>query len=158
MLIGARRRARTAGAIALAGAVLAVAAVAAFGLHPAALVGAVTTQQGKVAGHSLPSEVSKLLGLGMLALGVRLAFLALLAAVCVLMLRRAWRGAPWLDCYGWSTLALLASTAWLWPWYGVWALLPASLSSSRRLRLATLAAFAYLIAIRVLIHNPLSAG
>jgi hypothetical protein len=129
-----------------------------FGPHLSSLGGALLTQQNLVAGHSLPSQVSKLLGLGELALGVRIAFLILLAGVFALSLLRSWRGAPWLDCYGWTALALLAATAWLWPWYGLWALLPASLSSSRRLRLATLIACAYLVAIRVAVHHPLSAA
>ena len=54
-------------------------------------------------------------------------------------------------------LALLASTAWLLPWYGLWALLPASLSSSRRLRIATVIASAYLVTIRLAIQHPLAA-
>jgi hypothetical protein len=157
-LLGARARARTAAAIALALMASAAVALIAFGPHLSAMAGALATQQGKIAGHSLPSEVSKLLGLGKLALGVRIAFYALLAATVAVCLRRAWRGAAWLDCYGWTTLALLAATAWLWPWYGVWALLPASLSSSARLRAATLVACAYLVVVRVAIVHPLSAG
>lgn len=157
-LVGSGRRGRTAAAIALALVVAAAVTLIAFGANLSALGGALLTQQNLVAGHSLPSEVSKLLGLGKLALGVRVAFLVLLAAVLAAMLRRCWRGAPWLDCYGWTALALLAATAWLWPWYGLWALLPASVSSSRRLRIATLVACAYLVAIRVAIHHPLSAA
>jgi len=157
-LIGSRRRGRSAATIALALVAVAIASVIAFGPSLSPLGAALATQQGLVAGHSIPSEVSKLLGLGKLALGVRIAFLALAAGVLAVMVRRCWRGAPWLDCYGWSTLALLAATAWLWPWYGLWALAPAALSSSRRLRLATLLACVYLVAIRVAIRHPLSAG
>ncbi len=157
-LIGSRRRGRAAAAIALALVVVAATSLIAFGPSLSPLGAALATQQGLVAGHSLPSEVSKLLGLGRLALGVRIAFLALAAGVLAAMARRCWRGASWLDCYGWTTLALLAATAWLWPWYGLWALAPATLSSSRPLRLATLVACAYLVAIRVAIHHPLSAG
>jgi alpha-1,6-mannosyltransferase len=158
LLIGSGRRRSAALAMAASIVCVALIAIVAFGPHPAALAGALETQQGKVAGHSLPSEVSKLLGLGMLALGVRIAFLVALAAVFAWMIARALRGAPWLDCYGWTTLALLCSTAWLWPWYGLWAILPASLSKSRALRTATVVATLYLVAIRVLVHNPLSAG
>jgi hypothetical protein len=157
-LIGSHRRGRSAAAMAVALVAVAAASLIAFGPSLSPLGAALATQQGLIAGHSLPSEVSKLLGLGRLALGVRIAFLALAAAVLAVMARRCWRGAPWLDCYGWTTLALLAATAWLWPWYGLWALAPAALSSSRRLRLATLLACAYLVAIRVAIHHPLSAG
>ena len=157
-LIGAPRRGRTALALAAAIALAAAASLIAFGPSLSPLGAALATQQGLVAGHSLPSEASKLLGLGKLALGVRVAFLVLAGVAFAALLRRCLRGAPWLDCYGWSTLALLAATAWLWPWYGLWALLPASLSSSRRLRAATLIACVYLVAIRVAIHHPLSAG
>jgi hypothetical protein len=31
-----------------------------------------------------------------------------------------WRGADWLTAAGWATLALLATTTWLLPWYPVW--------------------------------------
>ena len=159
-LLGAphARRGRTAAAIVLALVAAAAVTLVAFGANLSALGGALLTQQNLVAGHSLPSEVSKLLGLGKLALGVRVAFLVMLGGVFAAMLRRGWRGASWLDCYGWTALALLAATAWLWPWYGLWALLPASVSSSRRLRVATLLACAYLVAIRVAIHHPLSAA
>ena len=116
------------------------------------------TQQEKVAGHSIPAELSQLLGLGQLSPTIRIAFLALFGCVLVVMLWRTWGGAHWLDCYGWTTLALLAATVWLVPWYGLWALLPASLSSSRRLRIATLIACAYLVAIRLAVHDPLSAA
>lgn len=157
-LIGSRARGRAALALAAAIAITAAVSVIAFGPSLSPLGAALATQQGLVAGHSLPSEVSKLLGLGKLALGVRVGFIVFAAAAFLVLVRRCLRGAPWLDCYGWSTLALLAATAWLWPWYGLWALLPASLSSSRRLRVATLLASAYLVAIRVAIHHPLSAG
>jgi hypothetical protein len=158
-LLGSRRRGRGAAAPGgRRGRTPAGVALSVFGPHLSSLGGALLTQQNLVAGHSLPSQVSKLLGLGELALGVRIAFLILLAGVFALSLLRSWRGAPWLDCYGWTALALLAATAWLWPWYGLWALLPASLSSSRRLRLATLIACAYLVAIRVAVHHPLSAA
>jgi alpha-1,6-mannosyltransferase len=157
-LIGAPRRRPPALALVAAIVLVAVLSLIAFGPSLSPLGAALATQQGLVAGHSLPSQVSKLLGLGELALGVRVAFLLFAAVAFVALLRRCLRGAPWLDCYGWSTLALLAATAWLWPWYGLWALLPASLSSSRWLRAATLLATAYLIAIRVAIHHPLSAG
>jgi hypothetical protein len=131
--------------------------VIAFGPHVFSVAGALATQQGKIAGHSLPSQVSQWLGLGKLAPGVRVAFLASFGGVFAASLWRTWRGAAWLDCYGWTTLALLAATAWLLPWYGLWALLPASLSSNRRLRIATLIACAYLVAIRLAIQHPLAA-
>ena len=156
-LLGARKRGRAAASMALGLVLAATIGVIAFGPHVFSVAGALTTQQGKIAGHSLPSLISQWLGLGKLALGVRVAFLALFGGVLVASLWRTWRGAPWLDSYGWTTLALLAGTAWLLPWYGLWALLPASLSSSRRLRIATLIACAYLVTIRLAIKHPLAA-
>ena len=156
-LLGAPRRGRAAASMALGLVLAAIVGVIAFGPHVFSVGGALATQQGKIAGHSLPSQVSQWLGLGKLAPGVRVAFLAVFGGVFVASLWRTWRGAPWLDSYGWTTLALLAATAWLLPWYGLWALLPASLSSSRRLRIATLIACAYLVTIRLAIQHPLAA-
>lgn len=157
-LLGARRRGRAAAAMALTAVAVTVIAVIAFGPHLFGLAGALLKQQKEVAGHSVPAEISQLLGLGQLALSVRIVLLALFGCVLVVTLWRTWRGAHWLDSYGWATLALLAATVWLVPWYGLWALLPASLSPSRRLRIATLIACAYLVTMRLAIHNPLSAA
>ena len=157
-LLGARRRGRAAAGMAIAALAVAAIALIAFGPHLFGLAGALLTQQEKVAGHSVPAEVSQLLGLGQLALAVRIVFLAIFGGVLAATLWRTWRGAQWLTSYGWATLALLAATVWLVPWYGLWALLPASLSPSRRLRVATLIACAYLITMRLAIQNPLSSG
>lgn len=156
-LLGARRRRRASAAVAASLAAALVVGIAVFGPHLASLTGGWLIQQHEVAGHSIPSQVSKLLGLGELHPAVRAAFLALFGGVLALTLWRTWRGASWLDSYGWATLALLAASAWLWPWYGLWALLPASASSSRRLRAVTLGACAYLVAITVLVSRPLLA-
>jgi hypothetical protein len=157
-LIGAQRRGRLAAAAALTALVLAGVGVSVFGPHVLGLAATGLDEQHQVSGHSVPAEVSQLLGLGQLASGVRITFVALFAFALLATLRRAWRGAQWLDCYGWAALALVATSAWLVPWYGLWALLPASLSASRRLRVVTLLACAYLLASRIAIHAPLSAG
>jgi hypothetical protein len=160
-LLGAKRRKEL--CIWLAGCVVLAAAVsfAVFGTHLSGLWQALVSEQREVAKHSVPAEVSMLLGLGrvagsgsathyLLPEGIRLVFIALFAAAALAALWRAWRGAWWLDCYGWATLALLACSAWLLPWYGMWALLPASLSSSRRLQGAALVASAYCTAIKII--------
>ena len=85
-------------------------------------------------------------------------WMAVMLPVCLSVALATAGGANWLDSYGWTTLALLAATVWLVPWYGLWALLPASLGSSRRLRIATLIACGYLVAMRIAIQHPLSAG
>src|SRR5262249_40108453 len=61
-------------------------------------------------------------------------------------------GADWRVAAGWTTIALLLSTAWLLPWYAIWALPLAAVSGDRRLRAATLLLCAY----AVLIHLPLA--
>jgi hypothetical protein len=158
-LLGARREARAARALAVATiTAVAVAAVAlvGFGSDAAAVAGALRGQQQAVATHSLPSEVSRLLGYGRLGGGVRAASTALLLVGLAATLAWAWRRADrWLEAYGWATLAVLATTAWLLPWYGVWALVPASLSGDRRLRGATLVLCAYLVATRLPLAGPL---
>jgi hypothetical protein len=130
-------------------ALVAVVAIAVFGGDLRDLGHALLGEQRQVATHSVPSQISRLLGLGRLAEGVRVAFLTAFGLAVLAALWRTWRGAWWLDCYGWAALALLTCSGWLLPWYGLWALLPASLSSSRRLRVATLLACVYLVAIRI---------
>jgi hypothetical protein len=156
-VLGARGRVRatlTAAAAALAA--LALVGVIGFGPHVAAIAGTVRGQQQVVATHSVPSEVSRLLGQGRLGDGVRTAFTVLLVLAVVAALAHAWRRPErWLEAYGWATLAVLCCTAWLLPWYGLWALLPAALSDDRRLRVATLGLAAYLVATRLALFNPL---
>lgn len=153
-LLAGRRSGRALAAALGALAAVAAASVLAFGWHPGAVADTLRGQQQFVAVHSLPSEVSRLLGLGRLAGGVRLAFLlttvAVLVAAAVVARRQRDR---WVEAYGWATLGLLAGTAWLLPWYGVWALLPAALSSSRRLRATTLVFSCYLVATRMPVTN-----
>jgi Glycosyltransferase family 87 len=148
-LLGTVRRRRTALAMLTALTAVVVVSVAVFGTDVRGLAQALAGEQRQVALNSLPSQVSRQLGLGRLAEGVRVVFLTLFGLAALGALWRTWRGSWWLDCYAWATLALLACSGWLLPWYGLWALLPASLSSSRRLRAVTLLACAYLIAIRV---------
>ena len=160
-LIGTKRRKQLFGWMLGAAVLVAVVSLAVFGTHLSGLWQALVSEQREVAEHSIPAEVSRLLGLGrvvgsgsathfLLPEGVRLVFICLFAAAALAALWRAWRGAWWLDCYGWAMLALLAASAWLLPWYGMWALLPASLSSSRRLQAAALVASAYCAAIKIL--------
>ncbi len=46
---------------------------------------------------------------------------------------------------GWATLALIASLAWLMPWYVIWLAPLAALGSSPRLRRATLVMTVFLV-------------
>jgi len=85
--------------------------------------------------------------------GEAFAYIALATVVVLAFaLWRTARGADWRVAAGWTTLALLLSTAWLLPWYVTWALPLAAVGGDRRLRAATLVFCAY----AVLIHLPLA--
>ena len=65
-------------------------------------------------------------------------------AVVVLLLRRH---GDWLTRAGWATFALIASLAWVMPWYVIWLLPLAALGSSDRLRRVALALTVFLVLV-----------
>ena len=65
-----------------------------------------------------------------------------MVATVIYLLRR--RG-NWLSGAGWSTLALVASLAWLVPWYVIWVLPLAALGTSVRLRRAAVVFSIYVL-------------
>jgi hypothetical protein len=157
MLLGAPRGGGRRGT--LEGAVLGLVVLAAIGLigfgsHALGFLGAVGEQQQLVAVHSIPAETARLFGLAGTPGWWRNVFAALFVAALLLALWRTARGADWRVAAGWTTLALLLSTAWLLPWYAIWALPLAAVGGDRRLRAATLLFCAY----AVLIHLPLGEG
>jgi hypothetical protein len=89
---------------------------------------------------SVVNLLSVLLHLGGASPGVEKAskviLVLIVGALLVAVMRR--RRPDWISGAGWATLALLACTAWLMPWYIVWALPLVALSSSIRLRRAML--------------------
>jgi hypothetical protein len=135
-------------------ALLAAVGLIGFGAHALGFLGAVGEQQQLVAVHSVPAETARLVGLDGTPTWWRNVFAGLFAVVLALALWRTARGADWRVAAGWATLALLLSTAWLLPWYAIWALPLAAVSGNRRLRAATLLLCAY----AVLIHLPLADG
>jgi len=157
-LIAAHRRGR--GRPAVVAVVVALAAVVlvtliGFGGQVSGIVGSLRGQQQLVAVHSVPSFVSRRLGLGRFDSTVRGGFDVAFALVAIACLIQTWRRPDrWLEAYGWTTLALLCATAWLLPWYALWALLPAALTADRRLRAATLVFCAYLVATRLPLAYP----
>lgn len=157
MLLGApRARERLA---TLQGAVLGLIVLGAvgligFGSHALGFLGAVGEQQQLVAVHSIPAETARLFGLSGTPDWWRNVFAALFVVALLLALWRTARGADWRIAAGWTTLALLLCTAWLLPWYVIWALPLAAVCSNWRLRAATLLVCAY----AVLIHLPLAEG
>jgi hypothetical protein len=142
------RRGMAAGAL-VAGCAAGAIAVAAFGGHAAGVLTNLPGAHGGVAAHSVPNELSvRLTGAGLSHAG-RTAATVLSALAIAFSLWRAWRGADWITCAGWATLALLLGTAWLLPWYVTWLTPLAALGTSRRLRIATVLFLAYVCATRV---------
>jgi alpha-1,6-mannosyltransferase len=150
----ARERLRVVGAAGLSLAALAVVGLIGFGSHAFGFASAVSEQQQLVATHSIPAETARLVGLHGTPSWWRHCFLAGFVLVFAYALWRTLRGADWRVAAGWSTLALLLCTAWLLPWYAIWALPLAAVSGDRRLRAATLVLCAYAL----LIHLPLANG
>jgi hypothetical protein len=149
LLLGARRR----GAVltgALAGAaVVVVTAAALFGSHAFGFVAQLHGQQELVATHSVPSQVSRALGHPGLTAGVRLGATLFVAVSLTWLLWSTYRGMEWVAAAGWATLAVLVGTAWLTPWYIVWALPLAAVSGDRRLRAATLVFGTFVVVTRI---------
>jgi alpha-1,6-mannosyltransferase len=135
---------------------LALLGVIAFGTHALDAFSLISDNQGRTSRFSLPHKTAQLLG----ALlpgdrldyrdAVRVAFALAFAGVFVWLLWRTWRGTiDALDAIAWATFAILIASAWLVPWYILWLLPFAALSRDRRLRLATLALSAWMLAITV---------
>ena len=150
-----RERLRVAAAAGLSLVLLAVLGLIGFGSHALGFISAVSEQQQLVATHSVPAETARLLGLGGTPSWWRHCFLAGFVVVLIYALWRTLRGADWRVAGGWATLALLLSTAWLLPWYVIWALPLAAVSGDRRLRAATLIVCAYAILIHLSLADPL---
>jgi alpha-1,6-mannosyltransferase len=93
---------------------------------------------------SFPNLFGYLIGVGGGTSGVRmLASLALVVTVVLLVRRRG----DWIANAGWATVALIASLAWVMPWYVIWVLPLAALSSSVRLRRTALALSVFLVLV-----------
>jgi alpha-1,6-mannosyltransferase len=93
---------------------------------------------------SIPNLFGLVAGLGGGTHGVlRLANVALVVVVALLIRRRR----DWLGGAGWATFALIVSLAWLVPWYLVWLLPLAALSTNVRLRQAALALTVFLVVV-----------
>ncbi len=146
-LLGSRRPSRFllgTGAALLA---IAFAAYLAFGWHWLDAFGLAGRRQEKTSHLSIPMTVARLSGLDPTA--VRAAALALYAALVASLLAWTWRGGDWLRAAAWASLGLLLATAWLLPWYLIWALPLAALSRDRPLQLLTLSLTAYQLVSRI---------
>lgn len=105
------------------------------------------TQGSIVIDMSLPNLLGLLLGQGgetaTLRVLLSIALVISVAWCCV----AAYRGGDIIGSSGWASVALLVTLAWVLPWYILWVLPLAALSSSRRLRIATFALSVYLIVV-----------
>ena len=146
MLVASDRRLRALAAAAAAGLALIALWLIVFGLDaPRGFGGAIGQQQQLFSQRSIPQQLGVLFDLGSRPQEIRLPLNLLTLAVVAWLLWRTWKGADWIASAGWATFALLATTAWLLPWYVVWLLPLAALGDDRRLRIAALVATAYLI-------------
>ena len=123
------------------------AAYAAFGWHWLDAIGLAGENQHRTSHMSVPITFARLTGID--ATVARAAALSLYGAFFLYLLARTWRGADWLRCAAWAAFALLLATAWLLPWYLIWALPLVALSRDRPLQLLTLALTAYQLPARM---------
>jgi hypothetical protein len=124
-----------------------VAAYAAFGWNWLDAIGLAGENQHRTSHLSIPITFARITGLDPTA--VRATALALYVVLFLYLLLRTWRGADWLRCAAWASLGLLLATAWLLPWYLIWALPLVALSRDRPLQLLTLALTAYQLPARM---------
>jgi glycosyl transferase family 87 len=123
------------------------AALVAFGPHALDSLALVGENQARVSNYSLPNLTAELLGVDVDP--VRSAALGLYCLLLAALLASVWRGADWIRATGWAALGLLLASAWLLPWYIVWALPFAAISRDSRLVAAVLALTALQLAARV---------
>ncbi len=143
----------------VAGVVVAAASLLAFGLH----IPDLSTQGSVVSAESIPNLIGLAAGAGGESSGLREALSVVLIGLVLACCWLAWGGrtrrgsstseaitasggvARAITASGWANVALLVTLSWVLPWYVVWVLPLAALSSSRRLRTAALVIGVYLI-------------
>ena len=146
-LIGSARPRRFLLGALLALALLAAAALLAFGPHAFDAIGLGRREPGtrdapqpalpRLAAHRSRQEATRAAGLAVYAL------------VLAWLLRWCARGADWLRAAGWAGLGLLLASGWVLPWYVLWPLPLAALSRDRPLAFGLLAFTALHLATRI---------
>ena len=127
--------------MAISAVVLGVCSVAAFGPHFPDLA----TQGRLVTMVSMPNLLGLALGLGGETEALRVVLSGVLLACVAACSVLAWRRRESLTWAGWASIALLVTLAWVLPWYVLWVLPLAALSTSHRLRTAALLLGVYFI-------------
>ncbi len=125
----------------LAGAVLGAASLLAFGLH----IPDLSTQSRLITSESVPNLVGLAVGAGGETQFLHSLMSVVLAGSVLLCCWLAWRWRDSVTASGWASVALLLTLSWVLPWYVLWVLPLAALSSSRKLRVAALVVGVYLI-------------
>ncbi len=141
LLVGAARRGRAVVGAGLATVAVIAVSYAAFGPH----LPDIADQNKVVAGISVPNLLGLALGFGGVTDTMHSVLGAMLAAVVLFACVQVWRGgelATWLAV---TALAALLVLSWVLPWYVLWLLPFAALSSSRILKIAALVLSAWLI-------------
>lgn len=140
---GWRIAAGAAGALILIG----VAALPAFGWDWLGALDPAGENRGRTSHMSVPVTFARLTGADPEV--ARLAALSIYGALLVLLLAWTWRGGDWVRAGAWAAAGLLLATAWLLPWYLIWALPLAALSRDRPLQLLVLALTAFQLGTRI---------
>jgi alpha-1,6-mannosyltransferase len=144
-----RRRKLLIGALAAAGVVLLVTAVASRG-HVLTALTSFAGEKQRSSLRSFPGQIAQhFLGVREVPSEASAIALPLFAIVVVGLLLAARRSGDWITAAGWAALALLLALNWVMPWYIVWLLPFAALSTNRRLRYATLLFGAFLVVVRM---------
>jgi alpha-1,6-mannosyltransferase len=125
----------------VAGVVLGIASLLAFGLH----IPDLSTQSRLVTSISVPNLIGLALGRGGETESLHTLLTAVLALSIISCCALAWRRREAITPSGWATVALLVTLGWVLPWYILWLLPLAALSRSRALRATALALGVYLI-------------
>jgi hypothetical protein len=141
MLRAPRRLVQVVLGMVAAGVLVGGASLIAFGLH----VPDLNTQSRLVTNVSVPNLIGLALGSGGETGTLRAVLGVVLAGSVLLCCVQAWRRRASVTASGWANVALLVTLSWVLPWYVLWVLPLAALSSSPRLRRAALLLGVYLI-------------
>jgi alpha-1,6-mannosyltransferase len=117
------------------------ASLLAFGLH----IPDLSTQSRLVTSESIPNLLGLAVGAGGESAGVHKLMSVALGLSVLACCWLAWRRRETITASGWASVALIVTLSWVLPWYVLWILPLAALSSSRRLRVTALALGVYLI-------------
>lgn len=143
----AARRARFLAGLAVAVLAIGAAALAAFGLSALDGFSAITGSQQTVSYHGVPATLGRITGLDLDL--VRAVLVAAYGLLFLWLLVWAARGGDWVRAAAWAAVGLLCATAYLTPWYLVWALPLVAVARDRALAVLVLGLSAYQLSVGV---------